>query len=429
MSEECPQGSPEPAIKPEDVACLKIVRALVPWRDKLAGLAQAHFGSTHGNARLELIDVLIVLLAAYFNPALRSHRLIEILSCQHWVQKQTGVDRVPRSTLSDALARFDPEQLRPLVRALVKQIPALARRDAELEGITRQVLAADGSYFNLIGEALWALQMTPKRDGTPRYRARWNLQIEIDSWAPVEADVSGDSDGSEAAAFIRSLKENVIYLADRNFVHFGFLNAVLAKHSSFVVRLKKSTCFTPAHARELSEKDRQEGVLSDAAGHLGMTSAGNENRRSRTEAPPGQLLRKVVLWDPRNKQEVILLTDLLEVEAFVIGLLYRRRWQVELFLRFIKCDAGFGHVLGQSPRAMTLELYVAMIGTLLLHMATGRRVSKYALFWLASVASGQCTWEQMEAGLARIEREKELERIRRAKKKAAGAAGAIAKNA
>ena len=429
MSKALSQSVEPPVIESDEVACLQVVRQLLPWRDKLASFAVARFGTEHGNARLELIDVLLVLLAAFFNPALRSHRLIEILSQQRWLQRQTGLDRIPRSTLSDALSRFDPQQLRPLIAALVKQVPALQRRDADLACITRQILAADGSYFNLIGEALWALQMRRGRTAEAQYRARWNFQIDIESWAPVEADVSGAGDGSEAAAFIRNLKSGVVYLVDRNFVHFGFLNAVLKKDSNFVVRLKKGTCFSVAEERALTEQDRQEGVVADAAGHLGMVAEGQEKRRSRTEPPPAQRLRRVVVWDGKKKENVLLLTDLLEVPAYVIGLLYRRRWQVELFLRWLKCDAGFSHVLSRSRSGMTLQLYVGMIATLLLHIATGRRVSKYALFWLSSVAAGQATWEQMEAGLARIEREKELERARLARRKAAGATGAIVKKA
>jgi hypothetical protein len=42
-------------------------------------------------------------------------------------------------------------------------------------------------------------------------------------------------------------------------------------------------------------------------------------------------------------------------------------------------------------------------------------VSKYTFFWLGAVAAGQATWEQMQEGLARVEREKELERARKAR--------------
>jgi hypothetical protein len=83
----------------------------------------------------------------------------------------------------------------------------------------------------------------------------------------------------------------------------------------------------------------------------------------------------------------------------------------------MKSYASFDHLISHHPNGVTFQFYVAVIATLLLHLATGRRVSKYSLFWLGSIAAGQATFEQMQLGLARIEREKELERNR--KKKAA----------
>src|SRR5579884_1765565 len=127
-------------IEPEEIASLQIVEKLLPWREKLA----SGFGTSHGNARLELVDVLIVLLAAFYNPLVRSQRLIDALSSQEWMQQRTGLERIPRSTLSDALKRFDPEQLKPLIRNLCSQVARLDHRDPDLATLTRQVIAADG---------------------------------------------------------------------------------------------------------------------------------------------------------------------------------------------------------------------------------------------------------------------------------------------
>jgi len=77
------------------------------------------------------------------------------------MQAQTGTGRVPRSTLSDALKRFDPEALRPTIEGLIRTTPALKQRDADLQAITRQVIAADGSSSNLAG---------PRNKGQPRGR-------------------------------------------------------------------------------------------------------------------------------------------------------------------------------------------------------------------------------------------------------------------
>ena len=65
----------------QDVHALDVVRELLPWRERLA----TAFGTGHGNADLQLIDVLIVMLAGFFNPLVRSQRLVEALSSQDWI--------------------------------------------------------------------------------------------------------------------------------------------------------------------------------------------------------------------------------------------------------------------------------------------------------------------------------------------------------
>jgi hypothetical protein len=401
-------------IEPQEITSLEIVEKLLGFRR----LLESDFGTSHGNAQLELIDVLVVLLAAFYNPLVRSQRLIEALSSQDWMQRRTGLTRIARSTLSDALKRFDPAQLRPLIGHLCKQVAHLEQRDPDLASLTRQVLAVDGSYFNLAGEVLWALSCRRGHGQTPQSRVRLDLQLDVASGTLWEGSVAGEEAGSEPAVLMSRLRPGVIYLADRLYVHFGFLNAVLGKGSSFVVRLKKTTCFAAGESLPLEARDKELGVLEDQAGFLsGPVSPTNRGRASRTTKPPHQKLRRVVVFDPAKGQEVILLTDMLDVPAHVIAILYRKRWMIELFLRFLKCTAAFDHLISKSRQGITLQLYVAMIATLLLHLATGRRVSKYSLFWLNAVASGQATWEQMREGLARIEREKALERRRLNKKR------------
>ena len=403
-------------IQPHEITSLQVVEKLLPWREQLASC----FGTSHGNAQLELIDVLIVLLAAFYNPMVRSQRLIEALSSQGWMQQQTGLARIARSTLSDALRRFDPQQLKPLIRNLSSRVARLEQRDPDLAALTRQVIAADGSYFNLAGEVLGALTCRRGNGMTPQSRVRLDLQLDVDSFTLAQGHVSGKEAGSEPAALMDHLRSGAIYLVDRLYVHFGFLNRVLEKGSSFVVRLKKDTGFAPAEDLPLHARDKEQSVRLDQKGHLcGPVSPGNKGRASRTGRPPSQMLRRVVLWDSVKNQQVVLLTDLLDVPAYVISVLYRKRWLIELFLRFLKCTAAMDHLISKSRQGITLQLYVAMIATLLLHLATGKRVSKYSLFWLNSVATGQATWEQMQERLARVEREKALARQRKNRKRLA----------
>jgi hypothetical protein len=89
----------------------------------------------------------------------------------------------------------------------------------------------------------------------------------------------------------------------------------------------------------------------------------------------------------------LLFTNRLDWPAELVGLIYRHRWQIELFFRWLKCTASFRHFFSESPQGMTLQLYIALIGTLLLALATGATPSSYDFALLSHVASGLMTLE------------------------------------
>lgn len=395
-----------PQIEQDQLKCLKIVRQALPL---VRGLDAATH-PVHGNVQLHITDALLVLLAAFFNPTVRSLRLIEQLSQMQWVKGELNVQRVCRSTLSDALERFDPQHLVPLIQGLVQQVPHLQRIDGDLEKLCRRIIAADGSMFTLAADVAWALLHT-RRDGSKQAQCRLNLQLDIDSFTPADLSVSGADEGSEPAAFLGRLAAGAIYLLDRNFLHFAMLRSVLEMGSDFVLRLRKSGSFAGWRELDLSARDVEAGVISDRVGIL------PDRGRSRTGPPPQRPLREVVIADRDGGQPMRILTSLLEVPACIIAALYRQRWQVELFFRWLKIWAGFEHLISHSRKGITMQFYVAVIACLLMHIRTGRKVNKYMLFLMGQVAAGLASFEQIMPMLERIEREKELERQRLARKK------------
>jgi hypothetical protein len=394
--------------KQEDLVCLKLIRAVLPFCQSLDTANH----SVHGNVKLQVTDTLLVLLAAFFNPTVRSLRLVEQLSQMPWAQEEIDIDRVCRSTLSDGLARFDPAVLIPLINELMKEMPHLDRNDRDLVNICKRVIAGDGSNFNLAADVAWALMRN--RGGKDKKKhgyCRLNLQLDVDHFTPAELSVSGRDEGSEAAAFQKKILGGVIYLFDRNFVHFGLINTVLARGSDFVLRLRKDTTFQAATQNPLTARDVEAAVISDRIGILPGSPGG------RTGPPPTQLLREVLVNGDDGKL-VRLLTNLLDVPAYVIAALYRRRWQIELFFRWLKVWAGFEHLMSHSQQGITFHFYVAVIACLLMHVRTGRKVNKYSLFLFGQVAAGLVSLEKILPMLERIEREKELERQRLARKRA-----------
>jgi hypothetical protein len=367
----------------------------------------------HGNAKLRADQLVLGLLLSFFDPMARSLRLIQ--GCGDF-GGQLSLARLSRSTTSDALAAFDPELLRPLIDDLLSRCPGLAKADADptLAGITREIIAADGTYLTTIADvASWALRHT-KSDGRAQAQVRANVQLDVDTWAPRVVTVSGDDGESEPAAFAKDLLSGVLYVVDRNFVDFAFVAAVLAKGNDLVQRIKSNQpSARVVRSGPLTAEDLAAGVTADELVEL-----------TGRDAPAGTFRRVTIVTTDRNgnPETIRLLTNLTDpaaVAARVIGDIYRTRWQIELFFKWLKCFARMEHLLSTSRRGITVQLYVAVIAVLLMHVQSGRRVSIYALAALSRVAGGVLTLEQAMAEIRRAQHERDLARARQARLRAA----------
>jgi hypothetical protein len=361
--------------------------------------------NSHPNRLVHMDNLLVALLYAFYNPTCRSLRTIEGLSQIDVVKNDCGIHKLCRSTTSDAMALFDASLLLPLLDEVRKQVPALKRADLNLDTIVRQVIAADGSYLNLYADVAWAIHLT-RRDGSDSAQMRLNFQLRVLDEMPISVSISGAESGSETAAVAKEVLPDAIYVADRNFVDMSFFNAVLEKRSDFVVRAKDNAPnFEEQQQLPLSLQDQEHGVLSDKIGILPGRGG------------PQRQLRQIVISDIRTKKNIRIITSLLDTPAYIIGVIYRYRWKIELFFRWLKVWANFEHLISHSRNGLTIQFYVAVIGVLLMYASTGRRVSKYAFSLLGFVASGQTTLEKILPILEQREREKQLERLRLAKKK------------
>ena len=376
-----------------------------------AHLRRLHDVYDHPNRTLRYDTVVAALLTAFYDPALRSLRTIEDHTRCEALADDLPVDRVARSTLADAMGHMDPAHLTPLVRRLMDDVPALRRADGDLHALLKRLVAADGTIFTVPADVLWAIALT-RRDGTVGRQIRLNLQLDVLQFLPARdtLSLSGDGDGSESAAFARDLMGGVVYVCDRNFVDFTFVHAVFDKGSDLVVRLKADTKFVTVEERPLDDADRAANVVSDRVGRV-PGSAGSPGFGDKP-------LREVTVRDPRSGKPVRLLTNLLDVSARVIGLIYRYRWMIELFFKWLKCVARLRTFLAHSKNGITLQLYVAVIGVLLTYLRTGgRRPSVYAANCMRWVAQGRMNVETMLDVVRTREREREMARARLARKR------------
>jgi Transposase DDE domain len=397
-----PGPKPAPPIRVEDLFGGRYVRSL---QAHLARLRAAH---AHPNRTLFFDDVAVAYLLAFFSPAIRSLRTLDDFSQTAPMRQQTSVDRIPRSTLSDANKVFDPALLGPIIEDLRARVPDLQRTDAKLGQLTQKVRAVDASLFTVAANVAWALKQR-RPNGKGRATVRLNLQWAAAAGVPEGVSISG-ADASEAQALMAGLEPDLIYVMDRGYVNFELLDRILHACSDFVLRLKSNTNFTKLKDLPLSDEDRAAGVVSDRIGRLSGSA----------DSPaPGAMVREVVILNPdQPDRPVRLLTSLLDVPAHVVGRLYRWRWKIELFFRWLKVHAHFEHLTSHSENGVAAGFYIAVIGVLLMYVHTQRPVSKYAYVLLGMVAAGQTTMGDILPILERRERECDLDRQRRARKRA-----------
>lgn len=415
---------------PETVIGGKFVRLLETQ------LQQLRDESAHGNRELCLDDVFVVHLLAFFNPTIRSLRTIEDFSQTRQVQKHLSLPKICKSTLSDFHRLADPERLQLIIDALRRQ---LSRKElsqqgdaSELSTLLKHTIAVDGTFLPAMADVAWAI-CNKNNHGAKRHRARLDVHLEVGSWLP-EAIVVPDPGESEAASAITHIQAGKLYLYDRGYNSFALINAhyeksstdtsdtIFTARSHFVIRYRKPGGNSPqlqdACEQELSEDDRAAGVISDRVGQFGSS------KPSRHAINAVQLREVLVTYkDAKGQTQTLrLITNLLDVSAATIAKLYRYRWQVELFFRWLKCFGNFNHLISHAREGVLTHFYVTIIACLLMYSHTGFRPSKYLFVLMSQVASGGATLEEVLPILRERERQCELARQsaarRRAKKQA-----------
>ena len=370
----------------------------------------------HGNRQLFCDDVILAHLLAFFNPTLRSLRTIEDFSQTRQAQRHLSVRKLCRSTLSDFHRVTDPTILLPIIQRLhaaVRKSPGPLPQG--LPATLGQVLAVDGSFFALAADVAWAVRHGTN-SGEKRASARLDMHLDVSNWLPEIIDVCG-ADTSEAESAVRHIRPGAIHVYDRGIFSFELLRAQIEAKAFFVHRMRergpRQPQFVIEQERPLSDADRAAGVLADRVGYL----AGSTHRQA-----PTALLREIIIQSPDQPDgQIRLLTNLMDLPAATVGLLYRYRWQVELFFRWLKVFANFEHMISHSQPGILLSFYVAVIGVLLLYLHLDAKPSKYAFSLLTLVANGGATLEEIVPILKERERQIALAKAslarRQAKKK------------
>jgi len=392
-------------LREQDVGGLKYFKVIGSLLESLRG----HKACANRKLRYDQLACLVILHC--FNPTLSSLRAVQQASGLRNVQKKLGLRRASLGSLSEASRVFDPALLREVAEDLAGRVGAAEapKRPVDLpEDLC--VLAVDGTLLEALPRMAWALWL----DGEHR-AARAHVEFDVLRAAPRVLAVT-DGNASENQVLREALRPGRLYVLDAGYAAYALFEDIRQAGSSLVARLHDNAVYETTEEREPTEADRRAGVRFDRVVRLGC-------RKNRGElSAPVRVVLVHVTSPPRRglarrksrvsskktfrhrpeQYDVLLVTDRTDLSAETVALLYRYRWQIELFFRWLKCVLGFGHLIFESRRGLEIMVYCALIATLLIRLWTGRKPTKRTLEMVQLYFQGWAELDELEAHIASL---------------------------
>jgi len=260
-----------------------------------------------------------------------------------------GIGAVRRSSLAEANAHRPSALFADLLAVMMKRAHRGLRR--KLDGITYLI---DSTSLTLTSRsAKWA------RFSAELCGAKAHIVYDPDADQPVYMVVTPAKAHDITAAKAMPIEAGATYVYDLGYYDYGWWAALDAKGCRLVTRLKQNTPLTVSETRSVPPGS---AILSDRIGYLPARQA--KNRKN----PFAKMVREVCVKIDTGKVLRIVTNDL-TAPAQEIADLYKLRWAIELFFRWIKQTLKITRFLGTSENAVRIQIAVALITFLILRMA------------------------------------------------------------
>ena len=292
---------------------------------------------------------LIAMLYAQFSGA-RSLREIETNLQSHASQLyHLGGCTISRSALSTANASRPVEVFAGLLSALMAQLQAGYRR--KIGDCVRLIDSTSVQLNGLSGN--WATFSAGVCG------AKAHIIYDPDADQPMYLMVTPSNVNDITAAKEMPIEAGAAYVFDLGYYDYGWWAKLDQAGCRIVTRLKSNTPFAVVEDRAVAPGS---SILSDRTGYLPKRLAASRQN------PMAGLVREVRIIIETGKMLRIFTNDL-TASAHEIADLYKRRWAIELFFRWVKQTLKIGHFLGTSENAVRIQITIALIAFLLLRLA------------------------------------------------------------
>lgn len=361
----------------KDVVCLGHLKRAFKLLDRLHGVGCER--DKAGNRELHFDGYCKLVTLYIWNPLIGSvHDLQQAVGLPN-VAKTLGVKRFSAGSFSESPRAFDPEQLKPILAELAGELEPYPK-DPRLGELKTVLTLVDGTVLTGLARLAKAAvgsdaRYNTSRDGRGVYGWRLHTQFDLATFSPYRIDRTGARNAGENREnnMLRAhLEAGRCYVCDGTYADRSLLDDVVDAGSNYVIRAAENSVFRVAEERLLSQEALDAGVVRDALVELG----GPTNHRVRRVELQVEPHPRRTRAGRKQTDLIILYTDLTDLPAELVALIYRYRYTVELFFRVFKQLLGMRHLLSQREEGIDIQIYCTVIVCLLIQIISGKRPNK-----------------------------------------------------
>ena len=354
-----------------------------------------------GNRILHMDQYVSLLLLYMFNPICTSLRSLQQASELKKVQRKLGVPRASLGSLSEAATVFDSEAMIEIIGQLGEQLKPIST-PAKLNDLPGILTAVDGTLLKGLPKIAWTLWIDDRHKAIKNH-----VHFEILKGVPVKATIT-EGKGNERDVLAETLEAGRIYVLDRGYAKYGLLQTIHNRGSHCVCRIRDDYLGAVCEERAISAEAQAAGVVRDRLMNLGAVAKVYELREPvrviEVKCTPHRKRIPCGRGGPVQSETLAIATDLLDVDADVIALIFRYRWTIEIFFRFYKHVLGCRHLLSYEINGIELQTYAAIIACMLISLWTGRKPTLRTYEMLCWYFTGMADEEELLAHINRLQK-------------------------
>ena len=217
------------------------------------------------------------------------------------------------------------------------------KTDFEVE-VDGNVYALDSTTIDLCLSVFWWAEFR-KHKGGIKLHTLYDVKTSIPSFLYISNASVHDVNILDLIPY----EVGSFYVVDKGYIDFSRLHKIHTHGSFFVTRTKDNTRFKRMYSKSVNKTT---GVQSDQIGKL-------ETYYSKKDYP--SKLRRIKYYDDERKKELVFLTNNTNLKATEIAMLYKKRWEVELFFKWLKQHLKIKSFWGTTLNAVKIQMYCAII--------------------------------------------------------------------